>query len=452
MRQKAFILTIIVATILLGCKNQLGSKEQFNPLEELAQIDKLISEIAEKPQQFSAPSDKETIVSGSRGTVIHVDPNRLEAADGSSIGDSIQIELIEMTVHSSLLLNNAQTASNGQILVTGGAYYLNMTSSGNQLKIKQGKGLEVEFPKLTEDEMGLFTGERDSLGQMNWIQTAEKFKSNQNPTSLESEANIRTPKKPLKASENDKRVLTVSFENSVMVPELQHYNNVSFRVNDDCEFNPSDADNFWYNIAISKSKVEGEYIIVFDGVDNNRKEVKNIYEVTPVLEGKDYAKALKLYEAKFNEYLKRKEEIKANIDAEIEKKQEENKLQIETYKAIELSNFGWINCDKFLNDIGPKIDIQILVNDDSFSAARIFAVFKDINSMVSQPYCKNQVGTTTFRNIPVGKKVSIIALSSKNGRPYVFETTIKTRTDKQVQVNFVATTQAEIREKMKELN
>ena len=43
--------------------------------------------------------------------------------------------------------------------------------------MKQGKGLEVEFPKLTDDEMGFFLGERDSLGQMNWIQAEQNFKS-----------------------------------------------------------------------------------------------------------------------------------------------------------------------------------------------------------------------------------------------------------------------------------
>ena len=173
---KTYILSILVAVILIGCNNEQDKKVQINPFDQLEQVDNLLSEIAEKPQQLTTLSDKPKTVTGAKGTIIHVDPNRLETVDGSPLGDNIQIELLEMTDNSSLVLNNAQTISNGQILVTGGAYYLNMTSDGKQLKMKQGTGLAVEFPKLTEDEMGIFLGERDSLDQINWIPTEDSFK------------------------------------------------------------------------------------------------------------------------------------------------------------------------------------------------------------------------------------------------------------------------------------
>ncbi|MEQ8706565.1 MAG: hypothetical protein RIC19_21720 [Phaeodactylibacter sp.] len=191
MRQKTYILSILVTVILMGCNNEQDKKVQINPLDQLEQVDNLLSEIAEKPQHLTTPSDKPTTVTGAKGAIVYVDPNRLETVDGSPLGDNIQIELLEMTDNSSMLLNNTQTVSNGQILVTGGAYYLNMTSDGKQLKMKQGKGLEVEFPKLTEDEMGLFLGERDSLGQINWIPTEDSF----DPKSI---VDAQEPEKPVK--------------------------------------------------------------------------------------------------------------------------------------------------------------------------------------------------------------------------------------------------------------
>ncbi|MDQ3072176.1 MAG: hypothetical protein M3Q97_02770 [Bacteroidota bacterium] len=339
-----------------------------------------------------------------------------------------------------------------KILVTGGAYYLNMNSNGKQLKMKQGKGLEVEFPKLTENEMGLFLGERDSLGQINWTSTNETFKQKDTQVASDYESqNPAEPTKPIKASEKNNRVLSVIFEDSLMLPELQHYNNVSFRVNDDCEFNPEDSNNYWYNVEISKSKADGEYIIVFYGFNQKRERLKKIYEVTPVFEGEDHNMALKEYEDKYNEYLKRKAEIQRQY-AVIEGQNAVIEFQRKTYEAVELMNLGWINCDRFLYDPNPKTDIQLIVNNDFIEGARIYAVFKDIRAIVSEQYCKGQKVASAFRNIPTGRELTIIALGIKDETPYYFETTINTETDRQVNINFVVTTQEDIKEKMKRMN
>jgi hypothetical protein len=358
MRQKTYIFSILVVVILIGCINEQDKKLQINPLDQLEQVDNLLSEIAEKPQHLTTPSDKATTVTGANGTVIHVDPNRLETVDGTPLGDNIQIELLEMTDNSSLLLNNAQTVSNGQILATGGAYYLNMTSDGKQLKMKQGKGLEVEFPKLTEKEMGLFLGESDSLGQMNWIQAQQNFENK----------DIEVPKEP----------------------------------------KPKKT---------TKKKTYSEIDLILGYIEDK--------EVEPLTQ----------------------EEIK-----EYERQKKEYETASKTYESVELMNFGWINCDRFWNDPSPKTDIQLIVNNDSLSGARMYAVFSDINSVMTAHYWKGMKYTASFKNIPIGKELTIMALSAKNETPYIFETTINTENDKQVQIQFVATTQTEIKERMKGMN
>lgn len=475
MNQKTLIITIITVFILLGCQNESIKQERpnqneqtekvkINPLKELEQVDKLLSEITEKPQRLTAPSDRETTISGAKGTVIHVDPNRIESVDGSPLGDSIKIELLEMTRNSSMILNNVQTVSNGQILVTGGAYYLNMTSDGKQLKIKKGKGLNVEFPQLTEDEMGLFLGERDSLGQINWSKTNKKFESKEISDSLILKSNLvdipdttdfKKPTKPLKLNNQDNRVLKLALEDTLLEPELQQFNNVKFRVNDDSEYDPNDADNTWYKVSISKSEVEGEYILTFMGVTQEGKKIIKEYEVTPALEGVDYKSALKLYDKKYEEYLKQKikreEEIQKMIE-EAKKRQAENELKYETYAAIELMDFGWINCDRFLNDPGPYKNIDIIVNNDSLSGARIYAVFNDIKSIMTADYYKGQNTKIAFNDLPANRNVSIIALAAQNGIPYIFETKINTIKNQKVEVNFIASTQEEIKKKINRLN
>lgn len=384
MKQKTLIISIFTAFIIFGCQNESSKQERsnqneqsekirINPLDYLVQVDNLLSEIAEKPQRLTAPSNKKTAITGAKGTIIHVDPNQLETIDNSPLGDNIEIELLEMTDNSSMVLNNAQTVSNGQILMTGGAYYLNMTSDGKQLKMKQGKGLAVEFPKLTKDEMGLFLGERDSLGQINWISTNEKFE----PKNI---TNAEKPEKPIK---NEEVVI---------------------------EFRDIEFSGYLVDSVTAPKKV-------------NKEDVS---------------------EKEYQEYLKKLQKYK-ELKKEIE-------YQRQTYQAVELMNFGWINCDRFYNDPSPKTDIQLIVNNDSLQGARFFAVFKDIRSVMSEYYYKGRKETVSFRNIPEEKELTIIALSVKDKTPYIFEKIINTNTDKKVQIEFIATTQENIKEKMKRMN
>jgi len=128
-------------------------------------------------QRFQTTSKKPSIVTGNLGTIVHVNPANLETFDGQPLGETIDVELKEYCTQMDLLRGNVATVSDGQLLVSGGAYYLNMSSDGNPLRIKQGKSLEVEFPKFADEEMELFYGQRDSLGQMNWQVAQQQFRA-----------------------------------------------------------------------------------------------------------------------------------------------------------------------------------------------------------------------------------------------------------------------------------
>ena len=67
-----------------------------------------------------------------------------------------------------LLKANAQTISNEELLESRGAYFINLMSNNEPLKLKNGKTLEVKIPKYSDSTMCLFYGERNDFGQMNW--------------------------------------------------------------------------------------------------------------------------------------------------------------------------------------------------------------------------------------------------------------------------------------------
>ena len=363
MKQIISIFLIVIIIAFWGCTSD--KKNQINPLDNLKRVDNLLAEIAETPQILTIPSNSDTKVTGKKGTVIHVNPNQLETVDGTPLGENIQIELIEMTNKTSLLFNNAPTVSNGKLLVTGGAYYLNMSSGGRQLRIKGSKGIKVEFPRLTDDKMSLFLGTRDSIGQINWIQAKQNFKDKK----------LQKPKKP----------------------ELE---------------------------KVKKQKTGNE-------IESLLSYIKDKQE-TP------------LTQKELDEFKRREKEY--------ERLSKEYETASKTYESIELLNFGWINCDRFLNDPSPKTNIQLLVNNDSLSGARMYAVFSDIRSMMTADYWRGMQDTVSFKNVPIGKKITIIALSAKNRTPYIFEKTINTEMGQRVEIEFRATTQKEVQKRIQEIN
>jgi hypothetical protein len=180
-------LLILFTLAAIGCNNHepnsenkttadsAAAKPAVNAAEEFAKLDDLLKKFEEQPQHFSVASGKPSQVKGKKGTVLNIDPSVLETEDGKPLGKNIEVELKELSTRSDFLKSNVQTTCDGRLLVSGGAYYINMTSDGSKLKIKDGKTLKVQFPMLTDKKMSLFYGQRDSVGEMNWKETGQEF-------------------------------------------------------------------------------------------------------------------------------------------------------------------------------------------------------------------------------------------------------------------------------------
>lgn len=371
--KRLLLILIPVAVILFSACNEQTNKTQepneaetenivhISPLENLKSVDNLLSKLAKEPQKFSVPSNIESDIKGEEGTIIHVDPSRLETTDGSALGKTIDIELLEMTDNSSLILQNAPTVSDDKLLITGGAYYINMSSDGKPLKIKGSKGLKVEFPKLTENEMSLFLGERDELGQINWKEANKSFQGKSlSPPVLSNE-----PKPDTKKSETE-------------------------------------------------SKDAFDKLFGYIDSEEQRKELTEKQK-------KQRAEAKKRYEKEVAEYQDR----------------------MKTYEAIEILNFGWINCDRFYNDTRPQVDINLLCKSDSVKGARFFAIFENIKSIMSANYTRGQQDKTGFARIPKGEKIKILGLTIINETPYAFEQSLEAKKTT-IEVNFTATSEDKI--------
>jgi hypothetical protein len=179
---KTLTFFLTVCLLIFSCdipKTKKGNTDQNNSQNYKAEITKLnnILKKHEEPSQvFKVTVDKPSVLTGRKGTKISINPNDLTTESGKPLGQTIEVELKELINQGQLLSSNAQTISDGKLLISGGAYFIGMTSNGEQLKLKEGRSLSVQFPKLSEKEMALFYGQRNDLGQMNWQIATETLK------------------------------------------------------------------------------------------------------------------------------------------------------------------------------------------------------------------------------------------------------------------------------------
>ena len=133
----------------------------------------------EEPSQFyTVPAHEVGKVQGKAGTLISINPDDLTTLTNQDVDSSIEVELKELINQQQLLKSNAQTVCDGKLLVSGGAYFVNLKSQGQPLKLKPGRGLSIQFPKNTDLPMALFSGYRDSLWQMQWSRRNQVFREN----------------------------------------------------------------------------------------------------------------------------------------------------------------------------------------------------------------------------------------------------------------------------------
>ncbi|MCL9806567.1 hypothetical protein NAT51_13610 [Flavobacterium amniphilum] len=348
------LLTATLALVSVSCNtkdnnnNQISLNNDAEPdlKTEVGKINNLLKKYEEPSQLFKVASNKPSTVKGKKGTVISINPADLITENGQQPGKTIEVELKELTNQSDLLRTNAQTVSNGKQLVSGGAYFINLTSGGQQLKLKKNKTLSVAFPKLTNKEMQLFYAQRDSLGQLDWQLANQKFEN--------------------------------------------------------------------------KPKPEAGKPQILDSIVVN--------DIDAIL---DYT------EDASDRTSKQRGDAKPDQNQIIEDK---------VYETIQLKQFGWINCDRFY-EVENKTNLNFAFNEkDNVDYANVYLVFKDINSVMTEPYftIKNKKYNSAFIDIPVGAKTQLIAISIKDGKTYSFKSDLIITKNQTINLTLTETNEKQI--------
>ena len=326
--KRCFSFIFLAFIALASCNQEISTSKKKNTLlqkpdmkAEIAKLNKILEQYDEKSQTFRVSGSQTSEVVGKAGTVLYINPANLETESGQAVQDSIEVELKELMNQSQLLKANAQTVSNGKLLVSGGAYYINLKSKGQNLQLKKDKTLQVVFRKIAKEEMSLFYGEQDSLETVNWSEAKQTLSSNR----------------------NNELPLT-------------------------------------------------------DTMPRISRENSQVFE--------------------------------------------------KIYEPVELKRLGWINCDRFY-EIPEKDKTNVSFTfspKDSVACAKVFLVFQDINSLMEILYrnAQNSYLDDEFRNIPINRKVKLIAITQKDNATYCFEKDFNIKANEKINIKLSKYTQKQL--------
>lgn len=154
------IIPLFLALLIVGCsEKKKPSKYGYNKgLQGLLDDSNLSAET------FKIDNTKDTILFGSKGTIISIPKYCFENTKGF-----VKIELIESLKLSDIVSLNAQTVSNGKLLQTDGVIYLSASVNDHELILKKEKSIQIEIPSSNRiDDMTAFLGNYNPNGAMNW--------------------------------------------------------------------------------------------------------------------------------------------------------------------------------------------------------------------------------------------------------------------------------------------
>lgn len=148
---------LIISSILVSC----SEKENLTAFKE-------IESLSDSSQFFTFTNDNIARLETRNGAKLLIEPNTFELNDGTSPTGAIQLEVREVYEKSDMILNGLTTTSDGRLLESFGMLFINATSGGKVLKIKDGRSIAIAIPNKQEGFAGeLFYGEKtDSV--LNW--------------------------------------------------------------------------------------------------------------------------------------------------------------------------------------------------------------------------------------------------------------------------------------------
>ncbi|MGE0021522.1 MAG: energy transducer TonB [Draconibacterium sp.] len=404
---------------------------------EISIVD-IFSNFKKKPQVFLIKSDRDTSIYCKEGTLIKIKANSIILEKSGELKSAVvKLEVEEYYKISDMIFANLTTTSDKKMLETGGMIHISATAHNEKCIVKPGTAIEIGFPfSLKKDKMILFEGVR-SGNLIDW-----KLENKTDDVKISNELTLID-----------------------VAPVTDSNSEVFFIVEDMPEFPGGEQamrrflkENAIYPSSMLNKNIEGKVTVTFvvdsEGNTTNIRVVKGldetldkaaVYAVSnfptwkpgkqrgrPVdvsytisvnfsapegeLNQEEINKS-KVLEEKLKSFQYDNESAKFLSNSERNRKFEKNigdgnfkeTSVYEVNRYLFSSNrFGWLNCDRFLDENRNLTDLYILNEKPKNTIVNV--IFHRFKSLVPGNIESEKV---VFRNIPAGEKVTIVAVKAE---------------------------------------
>ncbi len=398
-------------------------------------------------------SDCNTTIECKRGTKLFFPANSFVDENGAPIIGKVRLVIEECYNLNEMLAAKLSTTSGDRRLETAGMIKVQAYSKKKEVFLREGSRYNIYFPveKGRKEDFELFYGERNESGIIDW-----RLETNSDPIPETSTAPTPPPNAcfiQINASE---------LRCGTRIREMDYFNwplsngqnlNQWFVSN----FNPSSemVDDFCANHMYSqitfKVNPDGsfrDYYISHTAREDYDRTIAAALATMPPL---DMNRFMPLYtddhacvvsfgrqQGRNTEAFKRKFRNLYTYEDTTQKMTAVNTQDLNFY-VFSSAGLGWINCDRFVSEQGPLVDV--IIQSKLSSSAMVSMVFENERSILSGMRLGDDY---VFQGVPANRNVRVVAIDNPHGSPVMEVSSMNTSMNKLIMQNTKPITLADL--------
>lgn len=375
-------------------------RDESVPRNQSATLLAALRHMQGKPQRFRIDATLDNSITGNAGTRISFNRNCFVNRKGQEVKETVDIELKECYKLADMLAENLSTTSRGALLESKGMISITAFYKGEELKLKEGEELRVQFPFAfsSSRDYSFFYGEELPEDGINWMPEGNTAKAGD---ISEVEQDVTAPQFLYKNVD-----LETYLKQFVQYPEEARRNELSSKV--DAVIQISASGKVTNVLATSDYKTFRDDVTAqlmdmprWTPAKYNRRNIACSVRVSMDFNIRRTEQVLiKVHEDEVSYYYNSSfgngtEGTQAYAGAD------------ELYSRS-FNRLGWFSCARYLETKTEKADVVVRSDEN----ADVKLIINGRNSIIRG---ENFVGFTRFRNVPVGFDVKVVGFKYNNG-------------------------------------
>ena len=428
-------------------------------------------------QTFEFDNTLEQTITLKKGTVITFPPNCFIDSEGNKIQGNVLLKAQEFYTIGEILLANLTTQTKNELLESAGMVKLSVFQSSSKIQLTPNQAIQLKFPvKEKKKDMQAFTGTWND-NRIIWEQeeTISNSRSVQDST-LNETCIISYELSPLFGK--------IEANATSSVKEQKSQENLLEYINNNLMYSSTALENKIEGVVYVRFFIESsgsiDDISIMRGIhqDLDRAAIKLVQEmpnwswtVLPeqqnLINGMYYSLPIRFqinqnnissFKSKANKFDQIKDQIPLRYLKDITPKYDLQKQRIArttssktgiVYESIYSTKLGWINCDRFINHKGRKVDYKVSLMTAS-PHTKMFLVYSNQKSIMEGTFDKTKK-QFHFGHLPISKKIKLIAIKKEDDLLFMAQVQSKIQISDKPLFKFMNVTEEELKTALNKL-